>query len=83
MVSIFVDKVNKNHFAISDVIKINSNYTFEGVKSIYQGNSPLEIFLVLWNEKLILEKIIEFKLLEINDAKIRFNNKQKKLLLNK
>lgn len=68
--AIILDEIDNYYFDISDVIKVNvsNSLSLENLISRYQGYLSLEILSLIWNEKIILNYLYEFKMLD--DRKI-------------
>lgn len=68
--AIILDEIDNYYFDISDVIKVNvsNGLSIENLISRYQGYLSLEILSLIWNEKIILNYLYEFKMLD--DRKI-------------
>lgn len=68
--AIILDEIDNYYFDISDVIKVNvsNGLSLENLISRYQGYLSLEILSLIWNEKIILNYLYEFKMLD--DRKI-------------
>ena len=68
--AIILDEIDNYYFDISDVIKVNvsNDLSLENLISRYQGYLSLEILSLIWNEKIILNYLYEFKMLD--DRKI-------------
>lgn len=73
--AIILDEIDNYYFDISDVIKVDvikvnvsNGLSLENLISRYQGYLSLEILLLIWNEKIILNYLYEFKMLD--DRKI-------------
>lgn len=68
--AIILDEIDNYYFDISDVIKVNvsNGLSLESLISRYQGYLSLEILSLIWNEKIILNYLYEFKMLD--DRKI-------------
>lgn len=68
--AIILDEIDNYYFDISDVIKVNvsNDLSLENLISRYQGYLSLEILSLIWNQKIILNYLYEFKMLD--DRKI-------------
>lgn len=68
--AIILDEIDNYYFDISDIIKVNvsNGLSLENLISRYQGYLSLEILSLIWNEKIILNYLYEFKMLD--DRKI-------------
>ncbi len=68
--AIILDEIDNYYFDISDVIKVNvsNGLSLENLISRYQGYLSLEILSLIWNEKIILNYLYEFKMFD--DRKI-------------
>ena len=68
--AIILDEIDNYYFDISAVIKVNvsNGLSLENLISRYQGYLSLEILSLIWNEKIILNYLYEFKMLD--DRKI-------------
>lgn len=68
--AIILDEIDNYYFDISDVIKVNvsNGLSLENLISRYQGYLSLEILSLIWNEKIILNYLYKFKMLD--DRKI-------------
>lgn len=68
--AIILDEIDNYYFDISDVIKVNvsNGLSIENLISRYQGYLSLEILSLIWNEKIILNYLYKFKMLD--DRKI-------------
>ena len=68
--AIILDEIDNYYFDISDVIKVNvsNGLSIENLISHNQGYLSLEILSLIWNEKIILNYLYEFKMLD--DRKI-------------
>ena len=68
--AIILDEIDNYYFDISDIIKVNvsNGLSLENLISRYQGYLSLEILSLIWKEKIILNYLYEFKMLD--DRKI-------------